>query len=228
MILRMYTLSLEPVCPLRFSVHELRMFLNKKLLEYTSLQKENTSGYIYRYPVLQCKAVKDDLIVMGISQGADCLSELSRDRMVLATGESSCRITARDKEIRSEMFGSTTTTSTYEFLTPWVALNQQHAKKFYDLIGKPQRDAFMRELLATQLQTLAKSSDCGIDVPLLCEVKVRFERERVDRENVMVFHGKVRTNLRIPDFLGIGRLVSQGYGTIKQSAKSPDTPAGES
>ena len=31
----------------------------------------------------------------------------------------------------------------------------------------------------------------------------------------MVFLGKFRTNLRMPDSLGIGRSVSQGYGTIK-------------
>ena len=39
----------------------------------------------------------------------------------------------------------------------------------------------------------------------------------------MVFLGKFRTNLRIPDYLGIGRLVSQGYGTIKRIRESPDT-----
>ena len=39
--------------------------------------------------------------------------------------------------------GSSDKIHTYEFLTPWLALNQQNAKKFYDLKGKPKRDAFM-------------------------------------------------------------------------------------
>ena len=156
MILRMYTISLEPEHPLRFSVEELRSFLNKKLADYSALHKDDSAGFIHRYPALQCKQVKGDLIVTGISQGADCLSHLIRDETMLGTGESICRITARDPAIRSEPFGIADTVIMYEFLTPWLALNQQNAKKFYDLNGKPQRDAFMQKLLTAHLTHACK------------------------------------------------------------------------
>jgi hypothetical protein len=52
-------------------------------------------------------------------------------------------------------------------------------------------------------------------VPISCEPKVRFRRDRIDDENIMVFVGKFRTNLGIPDFLGIGQSVSRGFGTIR-------------
>lgn len=228
MILRMFTLSLEPEHPLRFSPDELRSFLNKKLSEYSALSRDDASGFIHRYPVLQCKQVKSNLIVTGICQGADCLCQFTGDQTMLGAGESRCRITARDPAIRSELFGITDTPGTYEFLTPWLALNQQNAKKFYDLKGKPQRDAFMQKLLTAQLNTLAKSLDYNITVPITCEAKVRFKRERIDRENVMVFLGKFRTNLSIPDYLGIGRSVSQGYGTIKRITESSESYSGDS
>jgi hypothetical protein len=228
MILRMYTLSLEPAYPLVFSDDDLRSFLTKVLSEYSALPRENASGFIHRYPVLQCKQVKGDLMVMGISQGADCLSRITHDQTMLGTGESACRITARDPAIRPELFAVTDTPVTYELLTPWLALNQQNAKKFYDLKGKPQRDAFMQKLISAQLNTFAKSLDYEITAPITCDAKVRFKRERIDRENVMVFLGKFRTNLRIPDYLGIGQSVSQGYGTIKRIRESPDISTGES
>jgi hypothetical protein len=228
MILRIFTLSLEPEHPLRFSSDEFRSFLSKKFAEYSAHPLTDTTGFIHRYPVLQCKQVKRNLIVTGISQGADFLCQLTGDRTILGAGEGSCRITARDPGIRSELFGITDTPITYEFLTPWLALNQQHAKKFYDLNGKPQRDAFMQKLLTTQLATLAKSLDYAITAPITCEAKVRFLRERIDRENVIVFLGKFRTNLQIPDYLGIGRSVSQGYGTIKRITESPDIISGDS
>jgi len=228
MILRMYTITLEPEHPLRFSVEELRSFLNKKLADYSALHKDDSAGFIHRYPALQCKQVKGDLIVTGISQGADCLDQLTRDEAVLGAGETICRITTRDPVIRSEPFGITDTVFLYEFQTPWLALNQQNAKKFYDLNGKPQRDAFMLKLLTAQLQTLAKSLDYEMTTPVTCEAKVRFKRERIERENVMVFLGKFRTNLRIPDYLGIGQSVSQGYGTIKRITESHDNIPGDS
>jgi len=227
MILRMYTISLEPEHPLRFSIEELRSFLNKKLADYSATHKDDTAGFIHRYPALLCKQVKGHLIATGISQGADCLSQLIRDESVLGTGESICHITSRDPAIRSEPFGIADTVIMYEFQTPWLALNQQNAKKFYDLNGKPERDTFMQKLLTTHLNTLAKSLDYEIPVPITCEAKVRFKRERIDRENVMVFLGKFHTNLEIPDYLGIGQSVSQGYGTIKRITESPDSIAGD-
>jgi hypothetical protein len=228
MFLRMYTLSLEPEQPHRFSADELRLVLMKKTAEYTALCKKNTGGCIHRYPVIQVKQVKDTLILTGISQGADCVYLLVKDLAVLGSGENVCRIIARDPVIRSEPFGISDTIVMYEFLTPWLALNQQHAKKFYDLSGKPKRDAFIQKLLTAQLNTLAKSLDYRITVPLLCGTKVRFRRDRINHENIMVFLGKFRTNLLIPDYLGIGRSVSQGYGTIKRITESPDTYSGES
>jgi hypothetical protein len=228
MFLRMFTLFLEPEHPLQFSFGEFRLFLNKELAKYSALPRADSTGFIHRYPVLQCKQIKGDLIVTGISQGADCLCQLTRDQTMLGAGKITCRITARDPAIRSEPFGIADTSGTYEFLTPWLALNQQYAKKFYDLNGKPTRDAFMQKLLTSQLTRLAKSLDCALPVPVRCEAKVRFRRDRIGQENVMVFLGKFQTNLRIPDYLGIGRLVSQGYGTIKCITGPPDTYSGES
>lgn len=231
MILRMFTISLDPEHPLRFSVRDLRSFLNEKVAEYSVLHKDDSSAFIHRYPALLCRQINNGIIVIGISQGADCLYGLTRDRKMLGSGDSICRITTCDPAIRPEPFGSTSRIRTYEFLTPWLALNQQYAKKFYTLNGKAERDAFMQKLLATHLQTLAKSLDCNPSEPIICTPCVRFKRERIDRENVIVFKGKFQTNLHIPDYLGIGRLVSQGYGTIREipgvpvsvTTKSPDT-----
>ncbi len=224
MILRMYSVALEPRDPLRFTLDSLRSYLKSELAAYTALCPAETAGFIHRYPVIQCKQLKSDLILTGISQGAGCIFQLTRDQEELGVGGSSCRITARDTSIRAEPFGVVDTGSSYEFLTPWLALNQQNARKFYDLKGKPQRDAFMQKLLTDQLNTLAKSLDYEITIPITCVAKVRFKRERIDRENVMVFLGKFQTNLTIPDYLGIGQSVSQGYGTVRCIRSSPEIP----
>jgi hypothetical protein len=109
----------------------------------------------------------------------------------------------------------------YEFLTPWHALNQQNAKKFYDLKGKTGRDAFMQRILTGHLNALVKSVDYEVLSAVSCVAKVRFKRERIHHENVMVFMGKFQTNIRIPDYIGIGQLVSQGFGTIKRLIEDP-------
>jgi len=215
MILPIFTLTLEPSNPLQFTIEELRSFFYKRLAEYTKLHKDSTPGFIHRYPVMQCKQIKSRLLVIGISQGADLLQEISSGEKKFRIGENTCTISGRDQEIRNEVLTISDKIHTYEFLTPWLALNQQNAKKFYHLKGKPERDAFMQKILTGNLNTLAKSLDYDLPAPLTCQSRVRFKRERIHQENVMVFLGTLSTNLRIPDYLGIGQSVSQGFGTIR-------------
>ena len=215
MILPVFTLTLEPSNPLQFSVDELRSFFSIKLSEYTTLHKDSTAGFIHRYPVVQCKQIKSMLMVIGIGQGADLLQEISGGEKEFRIGENTCTISGRDPGIRNEAFSISDKIHTYEFLIPWLALNQQNAKKFYDLKGKPERDTFMQKILTGNLSTLAKSIDYDLPAPLTCKSRVRFKRERIHQENVMVFLGTFGTNLRIPDYLGIGQSVSQGFGTIR-------------
>jgi len=221
MILPIFTLTLEPSNPLPFSIDELRFFFHKKSAEYTRLHKDTTTGFIHRYPVVQCKQIKGLLMVIGVGQGAYLLQEISGGKQELGNGETTCAISGRDPEIRNEVFGISDKIHTYEFLTPWLALNQQNAKKFYDLKGKPERDAFMQKILTGHLGTLAKSIDYDLPAPLSCESRVRFRRERIHRENVMVFLGTFQTNLTIPDYLGIGQSVSAGFGTIRRTVQDP-------
>jgi hypothetical protein len=215
MFLRIFTLTLEPANPLRFTPEDLRSFFNKELAAYALLNKNTDSDCIHRYQAIQCKYIKNELIVIGISQGAGLLHRFVEGRDTILAGANACIITGRDSVIRNEEFGITSSPHTYEFQTPWLALNQQNAKKFYDLKGKPDRDAFMHKLLLGHLNALAKSLDYKPPSPITCEAKVRFRRDRIDDENIMVFLGKFQSNLRIPDFLGIGQSVSRGFGTVR-------------
>jgi hypothetical protein len=215
MILPVFTLFLQPANPLHFSLEDLRTFFTRQLTDKSASQDQSSAVHIHRYPVIQCKEVKNNLLVIGIGQGADLLRELSLKGTMLMPGQNACTIIGRDNAIVNETVGISDSLKKYEFLTPWIALNQQNAKKFYDLKGKPERDAFMQKILSRALSTFAKSIDCDLQEPLICRSKVRFRRERIHDENVMVFLGTFETNLRIPDYLGIGQSISKGFGTIR-------------
>jgi hypothetical protein len=216
MILPVFTLTLQPAKPLHFSIDELRTFLTSGSADYTRRHKDSTLKIIHRYPFIQCKQIKNRLLAIGICQGADFLQALADDKQELLMGENTCSIIERDPEIRNETAGISDTSLRYEFLTPWLALNQQNAKKFYELKGKQERDAFMQKILTGSISTFAKSIDYDLPGQLMCRSKVRFRRERIHDENVMVFLGTFETNLMIPDYLGIGQSISQGFGTIRR------------
>jgi hypothetical protein len=218
MILRIFSLILEPADPLQFSLPEFRTSIARQLTEQPPRDYDGSPAgrIIYRYPAIHCKDVKGELVLIGICQGAWFLHGIAEGKKEIVTGNDRCTIVSRDMEIRDEEFGIDGGMHTYEFRTPWLALNQQNARKFYDLKGKPARDAFMHKILKENLKSLAKSLDYSHPESITCTAHVRFKRERIDRENIMVFLGKFETNLRIPNYLAIGQSVSQGYGTIRK------------
>jgi hypothetical protein len=222
MILPVFTLLLEPENPCQFSLAGLRSFFRKKSEHYTSVHQQSAALCIHRYPVIQCKWIKNRILVIGIGQGAGLLKETSGNGENIIAGTERCILRGGDQDIRHESFCMSDKTHSYEFLTPWLALNQQNARKFYNLKGKQERDAFMRKILAGNLNTLAKSLDYDLPAALMCVSRVRFRRERIQDENVMVFVGSFETNLKIPDYLGIGQSISQGYGTIRSVSGNPE------
>ena len=221
MILRMFSFTIKPANPLRFSLQEFRSHLSRNCTEHP--RTNSNVPDLSRYPPILCGQLKHETRVTGICQGADFLYSLVDGNTEILDNNNRCHIDTRDAEIRSEPFGITVEEHEYEFLTPWLALNQQNEKKFYLLQGKTARDAFMQKLLATQLNTFAKSLEYSSDNSITCTAHVRFIRERIEQQTVMIFKGRFRANLQIPQYLGIGQSVSRGFGWVREVPADKET-----
>jgi len=221
---RIFTITITPENPLRFSLLEFRSALTRACAERTANAGPGTTDrpVLSRYPPILGGQQKHDIRVTGLCQGADFLFALACGNTEILDGNLRCHIDTRDAEVRTEPFGITAEEHEYEFVTPWLSLNQQNEKKFYLLQGKPARDAFMQKLLAAQLNTFAKSLEYSPETPITCTAHVRFVRERIERQTVMIFKGRFRTNLTIPQYLGIGQSVSQGFGWVQEMPRGTD------
>ncbi|HPQ42367.1 MAG TPA: CRISPR-associated endonuclease Cas6 [bacterium] len=216
MILHTFILTLGSTRPIRGSAHELRGFFATKFTEYTELHQHDAGKFIYRYPVVQYKMIRNVPTIIGINEGAEVLKQIYDDYNEIRLGENIYSIVERGISIRDEEFGISDKIHSYEFVTPWLALNQENYMKFYALPGKPERDEFLRRILTGNLISMSKS--LGYDVPgrIKCDTSVRFRKDRLKEVSVMGFLGRFHANFRIPDYLGIGKSVSRGFGAVKQ------------
>jgi hypothetical protein len=216
MILHTFTLTLGSTRPIHGSAHELRGFFATKFTEYTELHQHIADKFIYRYPVVQYKMINGVPTVIGINEGAEVLKQIYDEYDEIRLGENTYSIVERSISIKDEEFGISDKIRTYEFVTPWLALNQKNYKKFYLLKGKPERDEFLRKILIGNLISMSKS--LGYDVPgqIKCDTLVRFRKDRLKDVSVMAFSGGFHANFMIPDYLGIGKSVSRGFGAVKQ------------
>jgi hypothetical protein len=222
MILHTFTLTLGSTRPIHGSAQELRGFFATKFTEYTELHQHDADKFIYRYPVVQYKMIDNTPMVIGINEGAEVLKQIYDDYNEIRLGSDTYQIVERGICLKDEEFGISEKIHSYEFVTPWLALNQENYRKFYTLKGKVERDEFVRKILIGNIISMSKSM--GYDVPgqIKCDANVHFKKDRLKDVSVMTFTGKFHANFIIPDYLGIGKSVSRGFGAVRQLSFNKD------
>ena len=216
MILHTFTLILGSTRPIHGSAHQLRGFFATKFNEYTELHQHNADKFIYSYPVVQYKMIGNVPTVIGINEGAEILKQIFDEYQEIRLGENTYQIVERGISLKDEEFGISDKIRSYEFVTPWLALNQENYKKFYTLKGQSERDEFVRKILIGNLISMSKS--LGYEVPgqIKCDAQVHFRKDRLKDVSVMTFTGTFQANFLIPDYLGLGKSVSRGFGAVRQ------------
>jgi len=63
---------------------------------------------------------------------------------------------------------------------------------------------------------MSKSLDYQVPDTIKCDVRVKIRKMRLKDVNLMAFIGGFNVNFIIPDYLGIGKSVSRGFGAVKQ------------
>ena len=131
-------------------------------------------------------------------------------------GANTYQIVERGIALKDEEFGISDKIRSYEFATPWLALNQENYKRFYALKGKEERDEFVRKILIGNIISMSKSLGYEVPAQIKCDTNLHFQKDRLKDVSVMTFTGKFHVNFLIPDYLGLGKSVSRGFGAVKQ------------
>lgn len=215
MFLKTFTLTLASTRPIKGSASQLRGFFATKFNEYTLLHQHNTDQLIYRYPLVQYKIIEGIPTVIGINEGAEVLKEIYDQYDEIHLNGSVYEIMERGISVRNQEFGLADMTHHYCFITPWFALNQENYKRFYLAGGSVERNELLNKTLIGNLLSMSKSLDYQVPDKVICETDVRIRKGRQKDTNIMTFIGTFSANFHIPEYLGVGKSVSRGFGAVE-------------
>jgi hypothetical protein len=129
-------------------------------------------------------------------------------------------IPVHEKNLKVETvdFGFSTETFMYEFITPWIGLNQKNYAVYTGLETQQEKDDLLKRILTGNILSMAKFLDTHLDRDQRIQTNLRLEHQPVNLKNqkMLGFKGMFKTNFMLPDLSGIGKSVSRGFGTIKQ------------
>ncbi len=214
MNLKTFTLTLASNRHIEVTSTQLRGFFATKFNEYALLHQHKADKFIYSYPLVQYKMINGAPMVIGINDGAEVLKQVYDKYDEIKLGDEVYEIVERGICVKNQEFGLSEKIHSYEFATPWLALNHENYMRYYGLKDGGERFDFLRKTLTGNLLSMSKSLDYQVPDKIKCDVQVNIRKRRLKDVNVMTFIGGFHANFIIPDHLGLGKSVSRGFGSV--------------
>lgn len=212
--MKVKTLLFSFTCEEFIRGNKLRGYFARRFSEYTLIHHHlGNKKLLYKFPLIQYKVLDGKPFVLGIEEGAKVLQQIYSDVKYLKIGNKECQIKNRNITFKTEDISTIENDIIYTFLTPWLALNQKNYQRWQNLSKKERKEELERILIGNIL-SMSKGLGYVVTEELRAEIDVRPVPITLKGIPMLGFVGEFQVNFNIPDYLGIGKSVSRGFGTV--------------
>jgi len=177
----------------------------------------------YDYPRVQFKVIERTARLIGIEEGGPVVERLWREVDCALLGGEELPVLEGTLRRRVEPIGETPELVDYRLVTPWLGLNQENHRKYEASESDADRQHILGRVLVGNCLSLAKSFGHRVTCRLAGEVSgLTLRTCRLKGVPMIGFVGTFRVNFLIPAWLGIGKSVSRGFGTVQPVARAKE------
>lgn len=173
---------------------------------------------VYKHPLIQYKAFDGSTLVIGLKEGAYLLKAVPNLEH-LEIYHQKYTILKQNISEASVSFGLADEMFHYTFMTPWIGLNEDNYRNYISLkYNQNKISSLLEKILIGNILSMSKTLGYVVKDKIQLKPDLK-ETEAVmlkDNVELMAFQGKFETNFMIPEFWGIGKFSSRGYGTVKR------------
>lgn len=194
---------------------KIRGYLGNKYIDKDILHNHNEGKVLYRYPFVQYKIIDNKPKIIGINEGKDIVANIGiKDDELLLDG---INYETFQKEIIrvSEIFGCENDYISYKFVTPWIALSQKNINQYREA-NNMEKEEILKRILIGNIISMSKGLNYTVDKNINCWIDLKEKEVLLKGIKHIAFIGDFKLNFSIPDYLGIGKSVSRGFGTVKR------------
>ena len=218
MTLQISYLILETDRPVREEPGMLRGYFADRFPQYTLLHQHVGNAVIYSYPRVQYKIIGGTCSILGIDDGARLIGEISPQISSLTLLGKTYPVVRRILTGQEGEITAVRRNFQYQFLLPWLALNKENYERYHSLEREKDRKEMLNRILIGNILSMAKGLGIVIDRQIFVHSRLEPAPAKYKGIRMVGFTGEFRTNVMIPDFFGIGKGVSEGFGTVKAVA----------
>ncbi len=196
--------------------HKLRGYFAELFRDRSTLLHNHFAdgSSIYRYPLVQYKIIRQVPTLVGLAEGARLLVDLFLEIKEIKINDAVFPVHAKNINSKTYEIGVDGQLHEYEFLTPWLALNQRNYPVYQRMSPEEQKQR-LNQLLCNHMLAMFKGVEYFESERLLCTCWVREIPVQFKGQAMKGFLGRFTANALLPDFIGIGKSVSRGFGTLQ-------------
>ena len=183
---------------------------------------------VYLYPRVQYRLRDGVPQILGLAEGVAAVAHATKDLDLLELAGWRYRVVGVDYEESEIEIDERTEPCRYAFASPWLALNQENYAR-YQTGSWHERRHLLKRILIGNILSLCKSFDLAVAQRLDAMVDLRPTPVYVKKQKLVGFLGGFSINFQIAPGLGIGHMVSIGFGEVAVSNQQESrTRTGES
>jgi len=168
----------------------------------------------YHYPLIQYKRINSKLAIIGIGKYADIVNQNIPSIEHITTETQ--KIPVNNIQLTNSVFDLQYSLSKYRFISPWIALNKQNYEKYRTLSGS-ERKKILEKVLVGNILSMYKGLGIFIQDKIEVSILKQISKPVTAHENRFIgFHPIFASNTKLPEFFGVGKSVSKGFGTIQE------------
>ena len=180
-------------------------------------REEDAGGFYQRYPLIQYKCDQQRPMILFLG---DCVEEAHR----LFNG-TSWSINFRGEEVPLPIKNLDIDTKTIKLLPAmreytifnWTPLNQRNFDQYKQLDGIVAKTQFLEHLLQSYILSFASGIGWFVADPIETRIsEIKAERYiEIKHNHVLGFTLRFKTNVDLPDYIGLGRAAARGLGMVR-------------
>lgn len=201
----------------RRDIPKIRGFFASKFPEYLELHHHiEAKKYVYSYPLVQYKVINYKPTIIGIGEGAEILKQIYNKVNEMIIGDVTIPIHEKKIVVNEADFGLAEELKFYRFITPWLGLNQKNYNFYQNNPDPDVRFDLLNRVLIGNMISMSKSLGYTVPDRIVVSADTRLRLAKLKGMEMSGFTGFFAANFLIPDFLGLGKSVSRGFGTVQK------------
>lgn len=174
------------------------------------------NGVIYKYPRIQYKRINKKAAIVCVQEGVDAIHEL------FTSGNFTYRIGCHEMDMHIESvntyennIGFCDTLQSYH-LHNWLPLNTENYKEYQGIERYADKIAFLERKLKANILAFFSSIKYHVEKQIILNITDVRPPILISYKGVklMAFDVDFKVNLTLPNYIGIGKSASVGYGSL--------------